>query len=125
MDKTVRSFLIELARNKLNPTITYQKLSEACKLNLNMQDNPHDRVIIGSILGEISEYEHENRRPLLSALVIRISDGEEGEGFYKLAERLGYGNVKKLKNDLFEYKQINFSIDFWNDETNYLKFKDI
>ncbi|MET3535854.1 hypothetical protein [Chryseobacterium limigenitum] len=125
MDNRVRRFLIELARNKLNPTITYQKLSDACKLNLNMQDNPHDRIIIGNILGEISEYEHENKRPLLSALVIRLSDGEEGEGFYRLAERLVYGNVKKLKSDFFEYKQINLSVDYWNNETNYLKFKDI
>ncbi|WP_295221319.1 hypothetical protein [uncultured Chryseobacterium sp.] len=125
MNTTVRTFLIELARNKLDPTITYQKLSDACNLKLNMQENPYDRIIIGSILGEISEYEHDNKRPLLSALVIRLSDGEEGEGFYKLAERLGYGKVKKLKNDLFEYKQINLSIDYWNDETNYLKFKDI
>lgn len=125
MNIKVRSYLIELARNKLDPTVTYQKLSDVCKLNLNMRENPDDRVIIGTLLGEISEHEHINERPLLSSLVIRLSDGEEGEGFYKLAEKLGYGSVKKLKNNLFEHEQIKLCVDFWNNDKKYLKFKDV
>lgn len=124
MNTTVRNFLIELARNKANPTITYQVLSDKCGLKLNMRDNPHDRKILGQILGEISEYEHINDRPLLSALVIRAGDNYEGDGFYKLAEELGYGNWQKLKQEgEFEIKQMNECIDFWSNDEKYLKNK--
>ena len=123
MNAEIRDYLIELARHKTNPTVTYQKLSDDCKLGLYMQENLYDRITIGNLLGEVSEFEYQDRRPLLSALVIRLSDGEEGEGFYKLAERLGYGKVKKLKADLFEYEQIKECVKFWSDDDNYLKFK--
>lgn len=43
------------------------------------------------ILGEISESEVQNGRPMLSALVIhKLGDQEPGKGFYELAEELGY-----------------------------------
>jgi len=119
MNIKVRNYLIELTRNKTNPTVNYQKLSDDCNLGLKMSDGQHTRKKIGEILGEISEFEHISKRPLLSALVIRLSDGEEGDGFYKLAERLGFGNWKKLKTDLFEYKQITECVDKWNDDKFY------
>lgn len=124
MNQKVRSFLIELARKKSQQLISYQKLSDTCSLGLNMQDNPSDRSEMGRILGEISVFEHENERPLLSALVIRSGDHYEGDGFYKLAEELGYGDWKKLKDDdLFAVKQINESIAFWTKNKNYDEFK--
>ena len=125
MNLEIRDFLIEISRDSRNPTITYQKLSDCCNLGLNMRDHPHDRLKIGELLGEISEFEHNNERPLLSALVIRVSDGEEGDGFYKLAEKLGYGKFKKLKSDLFEFEQIRECVDFWTNERNYKLYKSI
>lgn len=123
MNKKVRRYLIELARNKTNPTVNYQKLADDCGLGLKMSDGQHVRNEIGRILGEISEYEHENGRPLLSALVIRLNDGEEGDGFYKLAEDLGYGNWRKLKADLFEYEQITECVNKWSDDAFYKKHR--
>jgi hypothetical protein len=125
MNTTVRTYLIELARKRTNQTVTYQKLSDDCNLGLHMHENPYDRVVIGNLLGEISEYEHNHGRPLLSSLVIRLNDGEEGEGFYKLAERLGYGKVKKLKDNLFEHEQIAECIEFWTNSKNYISNKEI
>ena len=125
MNIEIRDFLIELSRDKRNPTITYQKLSDSCNLKLNMQGNPNDRLKIGALLGEISEFEHINNRPLISALVIRVTDGEEGDGFYKLAEKLGFGKFKKLKEDLFEYEQVKNCVDFWTNEINYKLYKNI
>ena len=119
MNQEVRSYLIELARNKTNPTVNYQKLSDDCGLGLVMTDGQHVRKEIGRILGEISEYEHHHDRPLLSALVIRLQDGEEGDGFYKLAENLGFGQWKKLKADMFEYVQIQECVTKWADEKYY------
>lgn len=119
MNIQVREFLINLSREKVNQTITYQKLSDKCNLGLNMQNNPSDRVEIGNILEEISKYEHENKRPLLSVLVVRTTDGDEGDGFYKLAEKLGYGKYRTLKSQMFSSSQITECINYWSDKDNY------
>lgn len=124
MNTIVRTYLIELARKRFNQTVTYQKLSDDCKLGYNMQDNPPDRLAIASILDTISRYEHSFKRPLLSALVIRASDHREGDGFYTLAEELGFGDSKKLKREgIFEVSQISRCISFWENNENYNLFK--
>ena len=124
MNPKVRSFLIERARETRNETVHYQELCDKCKLGLDMSRIDH-RAEIGRILGEISSYEHENdRRPLLSALVVRAGDNYEGDGFFKLAEELGFGNWKKLRDSNFDILEINKCIDFWSDDTKYLKHKD-
>jgi hypothetical protein len=124
MNTTVRIYLIELARKKTNQIITYQKLSDACDLKLNMQAGYHIRGEMGQILGEISEYENAHNRPLLSALVVRLGDQLEGDGFYKLAEELGFGDWKRLKREgIFEVEEIKKCIAFWSNDTNYKKYK--
>lgn len=125
MNIKVRQYLIELARKKVNQTVTYQQLSDDCDLRLNMRESPFDRKVLGGILGDISIYEHENdERPLLSALVVRAGDNYEGDGFYKLAEELGFGKWQNLKNDgIFEAVQIRECIKFWSDDSNYYAFK--
>jgi len=123
MNKIVRCYLIDLSRQRTNQTVTYQQLCDDCDLGFNMRDNPSDRNIIGRILGHISRFEHENNRPLLSSLVLRVGDNYEGDGFYKLAEDLGFGNWKRLKKEgIFEAQQMRKCIDFWCDDTNYSKY---
>lgn len=120
MNETVRHYLIEKARQRTMQTATYQEVSNNCGLGLNMQENPNDRTIIGEILGEISVFENNQGRPLLSALVIRAGDNYEGDGFYKLAETLGYGNWQALKREgIFEIQQMNECIEFWTNQNNY------
>ena len=98
--------MIDIARNK--GSINYQELSNVCSLGLVMNDSEYVRAEIGRILGEISEFEHKAQRPLLSALVITKWKGEQGDGFYKLCEKMGYGSWKRLKNDItFDSVQIN------------------
>jgi len=122
MNQIVRMKLIELARKKR--TITYQVLSDECRLGLVMRDSEYARAEIGRILGEISAFEHSNNRPLLSSLVISKGDNYQGDGFYKLCDELGFGNWKKLKYDFsFEIGQINACFDFWKNEENYIKYK--
>jgi hypothetical protein len=43
---------------------------------------------VGQVLGEISENEHRAGRPMLSAIAVNEA-GIPGEGFFKLARRLG------------------------------------
>lgn len=42
----------------------------------------------GHLLGEISENEHNNERPLLSAVVVKSNMGIPGDGFFSLACQL-------------------------------------
>jgi hypothetical protein len=91
-----------------------------------MRENPHDRKIIGRILGDISAFEFENGRPLLSSLVLRAGDNYEGDGFYKLAEELGFGSWKRLKKEgTFEIEQMKKCIEFWTNNSNYHKYKEV
>jgi len=99
-EKTVRNILINVASKK--QLIYYSDLCKTANLRLDMSI-PADRGKIGEILGHISRYEHENGRPLISSVVVSRSM-EQGDGFFKLAEELGFGNWKKLKNGkMFEY----------------------
>lgn len=60
----------------------------------------------GHILGEISEDEHNQGRPMLSAVAVSV-DGSPGEGFYGLAANLG-----KLPADADKETRL----DFWRRE---------
>ena len=124
MNNEVRLFLIELAR-KRQGFIYYQDLSDKCNLGFNFQDNPNDRTEIGRILGEISEYEYNQGKPLLSALVLSKSL-QEGDGFFKLCEELGYGSYRKIKSDpAFTSIQMNRCYEFWQNDNNYKKYRDL
>ena len=123
INKIVRNYLIEVARHRTNPTVTYQKLSDDCELNLDMSI-PYHRREIGAIIGDISVYEYKRDRPLLSSIVIRAGDNYEGDGFYKLGEELGFGDWRKLKREgVFEIKQMRDTINFWTNNSNYKKYK--
>ena len=50
--------------------------------------NPVDRNEIGRILDEISNAEHQQSRPLLSAVVVQKEFNIPGKGFFALARRL-------------------------------------
>jgi hypothetical protein len=73
--------------------------------------NPADRNKIKEILDEINYYEHQHRRPMLSAVVIRQDINMPGEGFFKCARRLGeyWGN-----NDLvFWVHELTKVQEYW------------
>jgi len=125
MNTVVRHFLIDLSRKRTNQTITYQRLSDECKLKLNMS-NPAHRNEMAKILETISIFEHKSspQRPLLSALVLRLNDGLEGDGFYKLGQNLGFGDWVKLKKEgMFEISQITKCIEFWSEEDNFSNYR--
>jgi len=61
--------------------------------NLDM-GNPADRNRIAEMLDEINHYEHQQGRPMLSAVVIRQDINMPGAGFFECARGLGkyHGN---------------------------------
>jgi hypothetical protein len=82
--------------------ITYQEIARLMGLPMTGNYMGHE---IGEILGEISEDEIANGRPMLSALAVGVS-GEPGDGFYTWAKQLG-----RLHDDTKEGRQ-----RFWEQE---------
>lgn len=90
----VRTYLIERARNTspgspLQARITYTDLCKAIDPTQQYWASPRFRGI-GKVLGRISSYEHENGRPLLSALVVQSGSYLPGNGFAGLGRDLGF-----------------------------------
>ncbi len=93
--------LINAARNKR--TITYMEVAGLMGIH---KSGSHMASQTGHMLGEISEDEHEQGRPLLSAIAVSSVDGKPGKGFYGWAKQLG-----RLKDDSEAVKK-----KFWEEE---------
>lgn len=107
----VRELLIAIAAT--DKFYYYSDLIKDAGLNLNMS-KPADRGKIGQLLGAISAYEHRQGRPMLSSLVV-TKNFEQGDGFFKLAEELGFGNWRVLKEDgKFEREMIESTRNYWS-----------
>ncbi len=118
----IRNALIELAR--LRRTETYTWLNNELGMSLNF-DNGHDRGLIGDWLVEVSTHEHEQGRPLLSALIThKNGKREQGDGFYKLCEEIYNIPWEDLKgNKKWENKEIARCFEFWLHKDNFTRFK--
>jgi len=120
MNSRIRNKLIQLSRTDNGP-IPYRRLINQCELGLNMEIR-HEKQLLGEMLDEISEDEHEAGRPLLSALVLDKKKGQ-GDRFYKLCETLGMGKWKDLKKEEgFVEKHIEACREFWQNDDNYKKY---
>ena len=120
MNSRVRNKLIQIARTE-GSAISYRRLINQTELGLNL-DIKHEKQMLGEILDEISEEEHEAGRPLLSALIMDKKNGQ-GDRFYKLCEKLGFGDWKELKKDedFVGGKQAE-CYEFWKVDQNYKDF---
>src|SRR5437899_471369 len=65
--------------------IFYHQVAPLAALDMSLAN---DRNQIAGILDEISTFEHQRGRPLLSVVVVQVETGRPGKGFYKLATRL-------------------------------------
>lgn len=70
---------------KQRQTTTYSDIAPLAGLEM---DNPADREEMRKILGKISTYEHQNGRPMLTAIVVHRQDNIPGKGFFELARHL-------------------------------------
>lgn len=119
MNTEVRKYLIEVARKR--QTSTYSEVNDACRLGLVWEGN-HASAEIGRILGEISEYEFQHNRPLISAIVFKKGTTEQGEGFYALCEHLGIGTQTQLRNNFFAELEVGRCHDYWSNDEQYAKY---
>lgn len=124
MNETVRTYLIEAARQK-GKFVFYSDVVKDCGLNIDTSTE-YGRKQLSIVLGEVSEYENSQvpPRPLLSSLAIYKDQNrnDHGDGFYKVAEKLGKGNSKELKGELYGFSEAEECRKFWQQDDNYNKF---
>lgn len=122
MNSTVRSYLIEIARIP-DKFVSYSDVVSTCDLRFDLATE-YGRHQLSITLGEVSSYEFEHNRPLLSSLVIYsdATKNDHGDGFYKLAETLGIGEYKKLKINLYAFEEAARCRLFWQNEHNYQQY---
>ena len=114
MNQEVRKFLIDQCIK--GEPIYYETIGKKLSLNLGLES---DRHILSKTLGEISAYEYENKRPLISSIAIYKQKNDHGYGFYNLCEELKIGKASKLSKQLYGFTQIEECKKFWNKPENY------
>jgi len=107
----LREMLIDVARR--GDIIHYRPVADLLGIQAERLDHCTE---LAQALDDISTYEHENDRPLLSAVVVR-KPGEDvdmrpGDGFFKMAKRNG---VQKPDEDdeAFFAAQLRRAHDYW------------
>lgn len=97
-----------VARNRT--VLTYSDVAPLAGLDMS---NPDDRGEIGEILGDISSFEHDEGRPLLSAVVIEATSKIPGHGFFTLAQAVGLMKPSDDKKAYY-WKELQRVYDAWN-----------
>jgi hypothetical protein len=122
MNQKVRKYLIEAARAH-GKFVYYSELVEDCGLRLNLRTTAGQKQL-NAVLDEISEFENSAGRPMLSAMAIYkdIRRNDHGDGFYYQAEKLGKGNARKLKRELYGFSEAENCRRFWQNEANFKEF---
>lgn len=66
-------------------TTYYSDVAPLAGLDMSLQEH---RTRIGTLLDEISRFEHDQGRPLLSVVVVQKGENMPSKGFFKLARSL-------------------------------------
>jgi len=93
---------------KASKTLFYSEVAPTVGLDIS---DYSDRNKLASLLADISTHEYNNKRPLLSAIVITKDNNYPGNGFFELATDLGvqtdHDNLK------FFAKECRNVFDYW------------
>lgn len=120
MNQKIRKYLID--QSIAGRPVFYEDVAKQMKLDLGSEQN---RYILKKTLGDISVYEYENGRPLVSSMAIYKTKNEHGYGFFDLCEKLGIGKASKLHSDYYGFTEIENSKKFWKDKFNYEQFYEL
>lgn len=108
----IKEVLIKVAKRK--SMINYTDLVKQSGVRLDMS-NPHDRGVLGNILGDISWNEVKEGRPMLSSVAIHAGDFKQGGGFFDLAEELYSISIPSADAELkFGMEEMNKTHKFWS-----------
>ncbi|MFA9613307.1 MAG: hypothetical protein ACERK9_05115 [Deltaproteobacteria bacterium] len=92
--------LLKAARKK--ESVSYEEIGQI----MDLEAHGGMAKEIGQLLGEINEDEHNNGRPMLSAVAVEPTTRMPGEGFFQFAKELG-----RFDGETDEDKR-----EFWRDE---------
>lgn len=84
LHKLIYEELKRLARHQ--QMTNYSAIAPLAGLDM---ENPGHRDEMRELLGKISTYEHQQGRPMLTAIVVHKHDNIPGHGFFELARHLG------------------------------------
>lgn len=119
--RRIRAALINVARS--SGTVSLLTINNETELGFNL-DSSHERARLLELLAEITTAEHAAGRPLLSSLVRGKGTHGQADAFFRLCERLGFGEWRALKQDEnFLEDQQRRARAFWRDEDNYRDFR--
>lgn len=112
INKSLYQKLIEIAKSK--QTLYYKDVADICNLNLN---DPDDRNhILRDILDDINRYEHEEGRPMITAVVVRKTKPRIcGNGFFELAREFGKMEKGQSHEEFFR-EELKRVYEFWEKE---------
>jgi hypothetical protein len=101
--------LVKAARNR--GTATYQELADLIGLPIT---GDYMASELGHLLGAISEDQHQRKRPMLSAVAVKV-DGLPGKGFFDLAKNLKKysGSEDREEQRLFWEAETKHVYDLW------------
>ncbi len=109
ISKDLRNILVE--RAKIGATIQYGKLNEemGCPYQLDISS---ERTRMGEDLGDISEFEFSQNRPLLSSIVVNVN-GVPGVGFFEMANKVGLFDPSKQSKKKFLKEEQDKVFKYW------------
>lgn len=111
IDAILYEKLKELARDK--KLASYTEISTLIGLDMSQE---HDREVIAQKLGDIVFFEHDNNRPMLTALVVHQGgDNNPGEGFFSAAQKIGLFKSSRdpMKRLIFWSNQVTLVHNHW------------
>jgi hypothetical protein len=119
IEQRVRERLISQARQAdpdrlASAKIEYQQLAKAIDPQEHYWAWPRFRGL-GEVLGNVSVFEHDHDRPLLSALVVQAGTHQAGDGFFKglLQKRLGI-QLPPDEERAFWREELRKVVTYWN-----------
>ncbi len=113
MNREIYKFLKEVAKKRKGEKgiIYYSDLANEFNLPF---ENSEDRNKLFELIGEITQFEFDNGRPLLSVVVVHKDDTRmPGDGFFKLACDLEVWDGKEDRL-IFFGKELNKTHNYWS-----------
>jgi hypothetical protein len=119
MNEELRTRLIEVAMTE-DGFLPYSQAARILHIEADRLDHSRE---LAEALDEISTYEHEQGRPLLSALVVHQDDLQPGGGFFKMAQRVGKQSPGE-DDDAFYFSELRNVRDYWQGHVRYTVTRD-
>jgi hypothetical protein len=119
MNEELRTRLIEVALTK-DKFLPYGDTAQILHIETDRLD--HSRELADE-LDEISTYEHNQGRPLLSVLVVHQEYLRPGGGFFKMAKRVEKQRTTE-DDDAFHMDELRRVRDYWQSHKRYLVIRE-